>query len=904
MEVENDLPASQSRSEDRQTQEWPSIHNFRWHPDPRPVDKRMIDNTNEPLLQYAPQEGLPLKRRQSPEIWEAKTEFKNPRENTLSNEEMYKLSPHGLMCQLVNIQQHQISRETASSWACNLRFLTGCITPPNPHENTDRSSEAPVPPHKMYECCCTWIPNSYCKTEVCACREKARPLQESCDFLRVVQIPHCLHYVAISYRWRDRALGVKAPTSQEHSMDSSTTSFSTVLERSAAFANRYSYRLLWVDQISILQNDPHDRALGMVGMDLVYERAAVSLAVLDCTIETQEQIENLALAIGDHPNPLEDKEEWDLWVRQMRLSKMYAMGDVLKIIAGDLYFTRAWTAQENTAATSTILLIRCSPDLSKPANMGSSPCDLELPLCLFRRACATIYSALLYYHENVEYYPDKSSMRAMHQRFYNKSEIEVMWRTYKRDVAQSGQLSDYLDKVLHTLPVHVPHGVRPHHSAAEAALILATRSSLAVSDRLAIAANLCGYQVRLDTMQLEALGYDLAACLLCLSLLNGDLSLAKLHDGLTFKDVGVKEFSMEGVILSMGGPERICHRLNMEIGLRMFSWAPRLIESFSERRRTRSDDLRYELRFLGQPPVLCIYGRLWRRHRVISCANLQEAFKKRFPTEEEQFRARDPNERWQMTLNGRLDCFWEIFDHLRKDAELRSWTQELWKTLLILHEAYAAKERQEHLSFDRTFRFYAQSIQQSEAGALTERMFLESLTRKAKIETARITWMIQTISVFGELHCFRLEQETATSPTSHLEHFGIFNTPNANTIFTPQVRRVERMTRTSERDDQFIPEFFKYSWFVETHTYDAAGESGVEALGDSVREITEQVHRMRYFEPRSQPAASITDSCEQMPSCAIRVSASGIPDTEAFAPIVGLCAAEGSHIPRRPYILL
>ena len=66
-------------------------------------------------------------------------------------------------------------------------------------------------------------------------------------------------------------------------------------------------------------------------------------------------------------------------------------------------------------------------------------------------------------------------------------------------------------------------------SAAVALTYLQTRGLLRVADKLAIVANLCDFNVRLNTIELEKTQTSLTTCVLALSLTNGDFSLLVPH---------------------------------------------------------------------------------------------------------------------------------------------------------------------------------------------------------------------------------------------------------------------------------------------------------------------------------------------------------------------------------------
>lgn len=231
------------------------------------------------------------------------------------------------------------------------------------------------------------------------------------------------------------------------------------------------------------------------------------------------------------------------------------------------------------------------------------------------------------------------------------------------------------------------HQGRYHCSAAEAIEYLSTKHNYEIADRLAIIANLCNYKVRLDAQKLKELGYDLAVSVLCLALLNGDLSLTRMPDGIKYKDLGIEQFSMEHCTLQVSHGLDVFHRaVDMEIGLPTFSWAPRLAEGFTERSRIRKDNKRYILEFLGSNPKLYIHGWLWYRYETLDFSDFAETFKKRLSNNPDNVKtSMSPKEKWGMTTSNQLDCFWDLIQELR-NRQLSTVVEALWVSLLIFNK--------------------------------------------------------------------------------------------------------------------------------------------------------------------------------------------------------------------------
>jgi hypothetical protein len=65
--------------------------------------------------------------------------------------------------------------------------------------------------------------------------------------------------------------------------------------------------------------------------------------------------------------------------------------------------------------------------------------------------------------------------------------------------------------LLHTLRM-TRHGPRYCCTAAEAVGHLSNRQNTVVADRIAIVSNLCGFEIRLNSNELEKLWFDLSSC--------------------------------------------------------------------------------------------------------------------------------------------------------------------------------------------------------------------------------------------------------------------------------------------------------------------------------------------------------------------------------------------------------
>ncbi|KAI5867532.1 hypothetical protein GGS23DRAFT_548756 [Durotheca rogersii] len=136
-------------------------------------------------------------------------------------------------------------------------------------------------------------------------------------------------YVAISYRWRydanpvRRRIRVPCRNQPGNYETIGTTAPLDILSRGLEFAAAKGIRKIWIDQECIYQNDPEDKQKGIQSMHLVYRNAAVTLVVMDCHVQTLQDV---------HAIP---------GIRQFGVHE-----ELRERIVGDRWFTRAWTIQE------------------------------------------------------------------------------------------------------------------------------------------------------------------------------------------------------------------------------------------------------------------------------------------------------------------------------------------------------------------------------------------------------------------------------------------------------------------------------------------------------------------------------------------------------------------------------
>jgi len=405
---------------------------------------------------------------------------------------------------LLAVSKFQVNRGEVTTWASHLRFLTPAIGADSAGSRAadtiadakgGHESELAEPEPSLST-------SEGSSKEYCICSERSyKSFDETSRQLQLTkssELPDCVHYVAVSYCWsstpfsRPKDVGREI---QEYSINTehgsrSNKASSSILDRAILFASRRGSEFIWIDQECIEQDNPIDQRDGIQAMDLVYQRAEESVGLLNIYVEKQEHLDALNLMFegeGIEPHELE------------------SLAEVLEFICSDAWFTRAWILQESTSAGSEMtLLIRCAPQLYRTTYFSNGS-DHYFEVSLFQ--LHVLLSSWL--PTTIE-----SMAEDVGEELYNRIS-RVMDRWFSMVPPES--FSEYdPDKRLAC-------------NAAEALCFLGKRQNSIVADRLAILANLCNYEVRLDSNELDRLGYNFSICAFVLSILNGDMSLLNGH---------------------------------------------------------------------------------------------------------------------------------------------------------------------------------------------------------------------------------------------------------------------------------------------------------------------------------------------------------------------------------------
>ncbi|KAI0974564.1 heterokaryon incompatibility protein-domain-containing protein [Xylaria arbuscula] len=307
-------------------------------------------------------------------------------------------------------------------------------------------------------------------------------------------------YVAVSYTWEFsdeeeeqescRSFGgyfVESRKTGELAQPSNVRD--VVWERVLRYAQHVKCETIWIDRECVDQENTKEKETAIQNMHLVYSLSRRPIALLTHVIQTVEELGLIvSLLFGD----VEEQNE-------------SAALDLLNEITSDLWWQRAWTFQEDYRASTRMTLLiphtsnlehrkQTTRDVSNRPLLGTLAGEICIKSADFRK-CAT--------HFCLRYRQKRPEMQAV----CNK----ILTTAGKYNVLlQDDNLSNAYTSISRSMTPTILADI-------------SQRGILAESDRLAIAANCCGFTIRLDTAALNKRGCSLSLSMLALCLLNGEI---------------------------------------------------------------------------------------------------------------------------------------------------------------------------------------------------------------------------------------------------------------------------------------------------------------------------------------------------------------------------------------------
>lgn len=427
----------------------------------------------------------------------------------------------------------------------------------------------------------------------------------------------CEHYVAVSYCW-ENAIDKPGSSEKTHVIQTATGNRSnkapsSIIDQAIAYAAVQGLGLIWIDQECIEQDDRDDKETGIQSMDLVYERSISSVGLLQRHVDSQDHLDALeTLAQGAPCEP--------------RIFKF--VFELLEIVEGDRWFSRTWCLQEAVSSGRDMqLLLRCNPDLIKADDTGLGELEDAIHISIFELKTATVW-AMQCIDDNVA----------------------------ELDYGMADRSSTLANHLFDLYPLHHPDDEkRVPCNAAQALYYMKGRRNSRLEDRLAILANMCNYEVRLDTRELKSDAYSLSVCCLTLSLLNGDLSYVHANERVSGGDWPPSE---------------------------AFSWCPSPSSSITDIGFVEEDEIfRMDIIEISGTGLLT-RGRIWNLDEHVDLTSVKHTFQE-FSRSELWKRFREPGEGQPSSLAA-AEAVWH-FMKLLISCELSSAADLLWRQTKRTH---------------------------------------------------------------------------------------------------------------------------------------------------------------------------------------------------------------------------
>jgi hypothetical protein len=256
---------------------------------------------------------------------------------------------------------------------------------------------------------------------------------------------------------------------------------------------------LWIDKLSIDQDDSAEREIAMQSMDLVYKRCTYAIDYLSVQLQTQMEINRLSDLLGGRIVRKKVTGRGPTLLDGINKEVLHEVLDLLTRITNDRWWTRAWIFQENyLAETRMWLIIRHSNGIQKPLkynNLGALRNEVVVELHKFK-----IYATLF-------------CLACCNRMGYNP----IVTKQCKKILGRAGRYN-----IIHRYQFNKADNIQKPMTVS-IFTDLGNRNMESRPDILALAANVCGYDVRFATND-ERLGIrSLSLGILALYVCNGEL---------------------------------------------------------------------------------------------------------------------------------------------------------------------------------------------------------------------------------------------------------------------------------------------------------------------------------------------------------------------------------------------
>lgn len=411
---------------------------------------------------------------------------------------------------------------------------TGVSVPQNPRGSTSNAHTDDI------ECkICSGLPTFPHNRKT----RKFRLFRPSDEFAHLItetpkSVDVCIHYVAVSYCWpepvRNEQGEIISPEVESRVRDLNgvqrpARALDDVLDRAVDFANSCGLRMIWIDQECLPQpndespeEDKRYQQLGVQAMDIVYNRAIFTAGLHASTITSQAQIDAIQALMAYRKD-----QTHSLNLSQQLFDNVL---DFLHMVQSDRWYTRAWVVQEAVSAGDGLVLVfRRVPGLVYWSKFRANKEKYLTPRHPLDSGKRDLPSEIVCISVNDFRDLVQAAKLLLVRRFRTVGQALVRTRSAFPILSIAESLHPRITEKQHASGIHIyagkNYGPRQKLDAASALTLLKSRHCRDVQDRLTILANMCSYEIRLDTDKVAETCDSLRLGFLAIALLNGDTSI-------------------------------------------------------------------------------------------------------------------------------------------------------------------------------------------------------------------------------------------------------------------------------------------------------------------------------------------------------------------------------------------
>ncbi|KAH7191777.1 uncharacterized protein B0J16DRAFT_393790 [Fusarium flagelliforme] len=355
---------------------------------------------------------------------------------------------------------------------------------------------------------------------------------------RFMKLDSCRHYVSVSYCWPSRAkdengnpIAVKG-TYQIREPDGTvraSRASDDVIDRAIDFAQSCGLRLIWIDQECLPQEDNEEREISLQAMDIVYSRSIITAGLHSTIISNPCQPRSIEQLIKVFKSLKKGSLTWDNISNPSLAAVIPLTLDFIDNVRKEKWYTRAWIAQEAVSSSGkNALVFRLSPGMTmgqrnrfsessgRPAHsLDKGPRFQSTQWSILADDFMCLVEGIAEFYRVRRDAGGSSTLLALKPHAVTLLDAAAtLWPSTQKGVPYT-----------YFFVGGASYGFRKRLNAAGALSIFRHRHCTRPHDRLAIMANLCGYDIRLDTRRVRDRGGSLRVALLALATLNSDLSL-------------------------------------------------------------------------------------------------------------------------------------------------------------------------------------------------------------------------------------------------------------------------------------------------------------------------------------------------------------------------------------------